>query len=414
MTERSYSRKIRSDGSKLWASGRPLLTWLDIELTERCNNACIHCSINLPAGDEEARAREMTTEDVKGILEEAASLGCLSVRLTGGEPLLREDFEEIYLAARRLGLKVMIFTNATLVSPVLVQLLKRVPPLEKLEVSVYGMSQATYEAVTGKAGSFEAARQGVRLLLAHKIPFVVKGALLPQNKDEAGEFDAWAERLPDMKRKPSYAMLFDLRTRRDGTKNELIRSLRIQPRDFIRFLSRREEEPWGETQEFLARFSGMYGDKLFTCVSAGGKGSVDAYGFFQHCLLLKHPDTVYDLKKGSLRKALMEFLPKLRARTSQDPEYTERCGRCFLKALCQQCPARSWSEHGTLDTPIEYLCEITHAQARAAGILGKEERAWAPRNEESNDVRPVTTMGNAGEKSAGRPDDIRKYSEKGG
>ena len=88
------------------------LEHLDIELTERCNNDCIHCCINLPAGDAEARAREMTTDQVRDILRQAADLGCMQVRFTGGEPLVRPDFEDLYLSARRLGMKVLLFTNA--------------------------------------------------------------------------------------------------------------------------------------------------------------------------------------------------------------------------------------------------------------------------------------------------------------
>ncbi|MBM3314013.1 radical SAM protein, partial [candidate division WOR-3 bacterium] len=99
----SYVEKVRPDQGGLWRQRQPLLGSLDIELTERCNNDCIHCCINLLEGDRAARDREMTTEQVKLVLTEAATLGCLSVRFTGGEPLLREDFEELYLFARRQG-----------------------------------------------------------------------------------------------------------------------------------------------------------------------------------------------------------------------------------------------------------------------------------------------------------------------
>ena len=126
----------------------PTLGHLDIELTERCNNNCIHCYINQPANDQEIKERELSTAEIQGILKEAVSLGCLTVRFTGGEPLLREDFEELYLAARRLGLKVMIFTNATLITPRLAGLLARIPPRETMEVSVYGMRKRSYEAVS--------------------------------------------------------------------------------------------------------------------------------------------------------------------------------------------------------------------------------------------------------------------------
>ena len=88
------------------------LEQLDIELTERCNNDCIHCCINLPANDAEAQRRELTTQQIRDIFGQAAELGCLQVRITGGEPLLRDDFAELYLVARRLGLRVQLYTNA--------------------------------------------------------------------------------------------------------------------------------------------------------------------------------------------------------------------------------------------------------------------------------------------------------------
>ena len=163
---------------------KPRLSRLDIELTERCNNDCIHCCINLPASDRHARSREMTTARVCDVIGEAAELGCLQVRLTGGEPLLRPDFEEIYLFARKLGLKVLIFTNARLISRHLADLLRDVPPLADIEVTVYGMHARSYDAVTRVPGSFAQFRRGVRRLLERRIRLVVKGALLPPNRGE--------------------------------------------------------------------------------------------------------------------------------------------------------------------------------------------------------------------------------------
>ncbi|MBE0712078.1 MAG: radical SAM protein, partial [Candidatus Aminicenantes bacterium] len=84
MTGKAYVKKIRSGEARLWPSRKPLLTRLDIELTERCNNYCVHCSVNRPAGDCDARAREWGAESWKNLLGEAAALGCLVVRLTGG------------------------------------------------------------------------------------------------------------------------------------------------------------------------------------------------------------------------------------------------------------------------------------------------------------------------------------------
>ena len=151
---------------------------LDIELTERCNNDCIHCCINLPAHDADARAREMTTAQVKDILTQAAALGCLRVRFTGGEPLLRPDFEELYLFARRLGMKVLLFTNARLITPRLADLFARIPPRVTIEVTVYGMHAESYDAVARALGAFAQFWRGVNLLLERRVPFIVKQALM--------------------------------------------------------------------------------------------------------------------------------------------------------------------------------------------------------------------------------------------
>ena len=93
--EKSYILEQRIDKSFLADNSKQILTRLDMELTERCNNNCMHCYINLSADDLAAKERELSTKEIKHILEEAASLDCLAVRFCGGEPLLREDFQEL-------------------------------------------------------------------------------------------------------------------------------------------------------------------------------------------------------------------------------------------------------------------------------------------------------------------------------
>jgi radical SAM protein with 4Fe4S-binding SPASM domain len=355
----------------------PLLKRLDLELTERCNLNCIHCTINLPENDRSARERELATEDVREILREAASLGCLPVRFTGGEPLLREDFEELYLFARRLGLAVHIFTNATRITPKLARTFATVPPLEKIEITLYGMRRESCEAVTGVPGSFDAAWRGMTLLLENEVPFVVKGTYLPPNIHEMHQFEEWASSLPWMTRSPGYVLLLDLRGRRDSErKNTRIRRLRISPEEAIAFHSMKENEYREEMRAFFSKFPSSPGNELFPCNAGDATGCVDAYGFFQLCLLLRHPDTVYDLRKGSLEDALTHFFPEVRTMRAANPDYLSRCARCVLKGLCDQCPAKSWMEHGTLDTPIEYFCDVAHAEARYLKLLGENEMGW--------------------------------------
>ena len=70
----TYVERISADRFNPWQHTPPLLGQLDIELTERCNNDCIHCCINLPATDRLALEKELSTAEIGHILKEAASL----------------------------------------------------------------------------------------------------------------------------------------------------------------------------------------------------------------------------------------------------------------------------------------------------------------------------------------------------
>ncbi len=348
---------------------------LDIELTERCDNNCVHCFINLPAGDAVARSREMDTSRVCAILRQAADLGCLQVRFTGGEPLLRPDFEELYRFARGLGLKVLIFTNGRGVTEHLADVLVSVPPLAPVEVTVYGMHEHSYEEVSRAPGSFLQFWRGIGLLLERNIPLVVKGVYLPSNRHEIEEFEAWASSIPGMGQPVSYSAFFDLRGRRDDpAKNRLIKSLRPSLQDGLSLLTRREASYREEMTAFADRYMGQTGDALFPCGLGHGM-SVDAYGWAHPCLGLRTPELAVDTDSHSLADALDSF-EALKCRRTIAPEYLRRCAACFLHGLCEQCPAKSWMEHGVLDRPVEYLCQVAHAQARFLGWLREDEHGW--------------------------------------
>lgn len=363
------------------------LEYLDIELTERCNNDCIHCCINHPVNDAEVRSREMTTDQIKIILAESADLGCLRVRFTGGEPLLRPDFEELYLYARRLGINVLIFTNARLLTPHMADLFARIPPRAPIEVTVYGMHKESYEAVTRAPGSFLQFWRGVQLLLERKVPFVVKSALLPPNRTEMDEFEAWARTIPWMTERPHYFFFFDLRNRRDDAeKNRLIESLRPSPREGLAVIIRDGKKTRKDMAEFASKFMGPPGYMLFVC-GAGRGLSIDPYGQAQPCMGVHAPDLTHNVRSeirdeastithhSALAGALASF-KYLRELRATNPDYLRRCAVCFLKGLCEQCPGKSWAEHGSLDAPVEYLCEVAHAQARWLGWLDNNEMGW--------------------------------------
>lgn len=349
---------------------------LDIELTERCNNNCIHCYINQPENDRRCMQREMPAARIQQILDEAAALGCMTVRFTGGEPLLRPEFKDLYLHTRRLGIKVILFTNATLITQDLATLFKKYPPGEPVSITLYGMTRESYEAVSRKKGSFEAAMNGIQLLFENTIPMALKTIRLPERDDEISDFRKFAEKYSTAGESGGISMSFNLRGRRDSTtKNEHIRKSRATPQAALAIMTRDKESYVKDKKQFAEKFMRPVGADLFTC-GCGKGGTVDAYGKFQPCLLMRAPDLVYDLADGTMEDALKRYFPEVLQKNAQNQRYLERCATCFLKGLCEQCPAWSYMENGTLDTPVEYLCSIAHEQARYLGLITPGENAW--------------------------------------
>jgi len=94
---------------------------------------------------------------------------------------------------------------------------------------------------------------------------------------------------------------------------------------------------------------------------------------------IRAPELTYQVAGAnghSLLRDAMDRFSHLCELQAANPDYLRHCAVCFLKGLCEQCPAKSWTEHGTLDTPVEYLCEVAHAQARYLGWLGENECGW--------------------------------------
>ena len=165
-----------------------------IETTYRCNLACVHCYVNEPAGAQEIQERELSLERLKQLVDEIVEEGCLFVLFTGGEVLVRPDFPELYLYARSRGLLVTIFTNGTMITDRIADLFSEHTP-ETIEITLYGMTKATYDRVTRVPGSYEKCLEGIRRLVDRGLPLTLKTMALTWNQDEVGAMEAYARGL---------------------------------------------------------------------------------------------------------------------------------------------------------------------------------------------------------------------------
>ena len=328
-----------------------------LELTERCNLNCAHCYINRPPGDREAQKRELTTPQWQHLLDDMAGAGVLGLVLTGGEILLRDDFREIYAHAKKRGMIISVFTNGTLIDPGLADFLRDLTPF-MVEITVYGRTPATYEAVTRVPGSYERCLRGIDLLLARGIPLALKTMVMTLNAHELWDLKDWAEGLGVKFR---YDMALNARV--DGGQQPV--SLRLSPEEVVEF-DRQDKKRYQGWLEFAEKFVGPHDSEyLYSCGAGLASFSIDSYGRMFPCVISRGAS--YDVTQGSFAEGWQEFLPKLRL---QKPRKDYPCGRCELLALCEQCPGWSQLEHGVPDRPVDYLCRVAHLRAQ---LLGLEE-----------------------------------------
>jgi radical SAM protein with 4Fe4S-binding SPASM domain len=326
-----------------------------LELTERCNLNCAHCYINRPPGDREARKRELTTAQWQNLLDDMAQAGVLGLVLTGGETLLRTDFREIYGHAKKRGMVINVFTNATLITPGLADFLRDLTP-SLVEITVYGRTPETYEAVTRVPGSYEKCLRGIDLLMARGIPLALKTMVMTINAHELWDLKAWAESLGARFR---YDMA--LNARLDGGRQPL--PLRLSPEQVVEF-DRQDKKRFQEWREFAEKFVGPRNSEyLYTCGAGLASFSIDSYGNMLPCVISR--SAAYDVTQGSFIEGWQEFLPKVRL---QKPGKDYPCGRCELLSLCEQCPGWSYLEHGDPDSPVDYLCRVAHLRAQMLGL----------------------------------------------
>ena len=107
----------------------------------------------------------------------------LYLLLTGGEPLLHSDFEQIYSGLAEMGILLTLNTNGTLIDERIVEYMEKNPP-ERVNITLYGCSDNTYQKVCGSAKGYKAAIHGVELLKKAKIPVCINTTFTRHNASD--------------------------------------------------------------------------------------------------------------------------------------------------------------------------------------------------------------------------------------
>ena len=329
-----------------------------LEVTRRCPLECQHCYNNLPMGDLAARKRELTKEEYFSLLADLAEMGVIWLLFTGGEIFARKDFLEIYAFAKRQGFLITLFTNGILINEHIADYLREFPPFA-IEITLYGRTKRTYEALTQMPGSYDRCMRGIQLLLDRGLPLKLKTVGTKINRHEVASMKAFAEQELGVEFK------FDslMSPRIDCSQAPL--NVRLSPEDVVALDMYWPKVAAGH-RKVLAGEIGRPTAAVNTVYSCGGglkSFAIDPYGHMSICVI-SHQDT-YDIREGGVRAGWEHFLLNIRRRKSTRPT---KCTNCRLHSVCSMCPANGELENGDPESPVEFLCEVAHLRALALGF----------------------------------------------
>jgi radical SAM protein with 4Fe4S-binding SPASM domain len=291
------------------------------ELTYRCNLRCKHCYIPEPSRHQ----RELTTEECYQVLDDLAELKGFYITYTGGEIFLRPDFFKIASYGKSLGFAQKFFTNGTLLTPMLCDRIAEAKPVS-VEISIYGVNDATHDFVTKARGSHRKSMEGIRWLVERGVRTKAKMPLMYHSFDEFKELLAECESMG-----VELSMDHSIAPMDDGTTDVL--GLRITNEQLYRIFTDKTLMPKGDLPSAPAQI----------CEAGRNTASISPLGDVFPCLQLP-------LKAGNVREKSLkdiwnesDVMRELRGLQTHD---LKQCPTCSLQAYCNRCAGMALLEDG--------------------------------------------------------------------
>jgi radical SAM protein with 4Fe4S-binding SPASM domain len=358
--------------SKAFRLNVPLNVQLD--LTYRCNERCVHCYLD------HHDHGEMTTAEIKHLLQDMANAGVFILTLSGGEIFVRKDIFEIIEHARRLMFCVRLKTNATLIGEHEATRLRDLA-IESIQVSIYSHRADVHDAVTLLPGSLERSLEAIRFLKAHGLKVIIANVLMTYNAaDYAGVRRLAADLGVECTLDPTITPMMD------GDRSIL--SLGVDHDTLSEVF--RDEDLVGDAESFCAIPAEVGEDDLESTPCSAGHTAcyVSPYGDVFPCVQ-------FPLPTGNVRRE--HFIDIWRHSTQMNEVRSIRvkdlptCSSCTHASSCSRCPGLAYME-GNMRGPSSQDCEKSFARTGipSANMLNKK-RAGANLVQ----ILPVAAPGNS-------------------
>jgi AdoMet-dependent heme synthase len=343
-------------GQRALDRGVPLSVQLDV--TYRCNERCVHCYLD---HDDHG---EMTTTEIRGVLDQLAEAGVFFLTLSGGEVFMRTDFFDIVEYARSLMFCVKIKTNAFMIKEEQARRIRELA-VQDVQVSVYSHRPEVHDAITLLPGSLKRTVDGIKLLRENAVKVVVANVLMMQNLADHAGVKALAKELG-----AEYTIDPTVTPMMDGERSILKLGLGVpQLKDVFR-----NSDLVGDVNEFCAPPPPVNDDVMEELPCSAGHTAcyISPYGDVFPCVQ-------FPLPSGNVRRQTFldiwnhsEQLKDVRSITARDLPV---CSGCNHVGTCTRCPGLAYME-GNMRGPSTQDCEKSFARTGipSANMLLKQDR----------------------------------------
>lgn len=338
---------------------KPRLGSLQLELTSRCNERCIHCYI--PNGKKNT-GFDMSFDRFKYILDQYVAMGGLHVTLSGGEALMNIDILKMLRYCREKDLQISLLTNLISLKEEQIPILKEVN-LSLIQVSLYSMNAKKHDFITTVKGSFEKTKAAIEKLHNADIPVQISCPIMKANKDGYDEVMKYAQSLR-MKAQTDYIMM----AQADLDTSNLANRISIEETEkVIRDIMENDVDYQTETlaQEALSSISEEEFAEMPLCGAGLNDLCVTVNGDIYPCAGWQG-FVVGNVFRKSL-KEIWEHSPKLEQIRKIKQKDFPKCIKCEARDFCNMCLVRNYNEsNGDMFKINEHFCKVAFLNKQIA------------------------------------------------
>lgn len=331
------------------------------EITGRCNFNCKMCYVH-NSDCNKMKASELPAEWWINLGKKAVEAGMVFLLITGGEPLLRDDFAEIYTELSKMGCIISLNTNGYLINEKIKELFKKYPP-NRVNVSIYGSDDDAYERFTGTRG-FSRVIKNIKELREIGIDARFNCSITPDNRDDMENiFNVCKELEFHVKTTPYMFPQIRVNGVHGENENRLSAEEAAECRVGWSKLNYSSEEFASRAtamkkkiDEFLGKEYSDNPAEGVMCRAGGTCFWVNKEGKMSACGMI---DQTFDINSMGFDEAWN----KVKGFVSEI-SLPKECSNCAYRHLCNVCAAACYAETGDFSKKPEYICRFTKETAR--------------------------------------------------